>query len=298
MRIVTRGDFDSLVSSVLLSLTHQIDDVHITNPYGMQTEVEISENDIIANLPYKEKCGLWFDHHYNESEAAQKIKFNGFFKIAPSCSRVIFEYYNDKNDTHLYEKLVNVADKIDSGQFTIEEIRNPQGWFLVERTLHAFDPKGTLGDFKEYFMNLMDWIKTNSLSEILLADDVQNRIEHVRSEHKLFVNAIRECTNLDENVIITDSRQMRFFPNGNRYLIYTMYPEQNVSVSIFNKRNSDLSIIFCGHSIFNKTCNTDINKLLRKYNGSGRMSAGTCIVKQGDADNILHAIIDELKKNG
>jgi len=298
MRIVTRGDFDSLVSAVLLSLTHEIDDVLITNPYSIQTEVEISENDIIANLPYKEKCGLWFDHHYNESKTAQNIKFNGFFKIAPSCSRVIFQYYHDKNDTHLYEKLVNVADKIDSGQFTVEEIRNPQGWFLVERTLHAFDPKGRLGDFKEYFMNLMEWIKTSSLSEILLADDVQNRIEHVRSEHKLFVNAIRECTHLDENVIITDSREMRFFPNGNRYLIYTMYPEQNVSVSIFNKRNSDLSIIFCGHSIFNKTCNTDINKLLRKYNGSGRMSAGTCVVKQDDADNILNSIIDELKKNG
>jgi hypothetical protein len=298
MRIVTRGDFDSLVSSVLLSLNHEIDDVHITNPYLIRTEIEISRNDIIANLPYQDNCAYWFDHHYNESEMAKTIKFNGYFKIAPSCSRVIFEYYHNQNGTDLYEKIVKIADKIDSGKFIVEEITNPYGWFLVERTLHAFDPNGKLGDFKEYFKNLMEWIKTSSLSEILLSDEVQQRIEHVRSEHKLFVSALRECSRVEGNVIVTDSRQLRYFPNGNRYLIYTMYPEQNVSVSIFNKRNSDVSVIFCGHSIFNRTCNTDINSLLRKYNGSGRISAGTCVVNQNEADNILNSIIDELKKNG
>ena len=194
--------------------------------------------------------------------------------------------------------MVNVADKIDTGQFSVEEITNPQGWFLVERTLHAYDPSGKLGDFTEYFKDLITWIKTSSLSEILLSDDVQIRIEHVRSEHKLFINALRECTQIDNNVIVTDSRRLRYFPNGNRYLIYTIYPEQNVSVSIFNKRDSDVSVIFCGHSIFNRTCKTDINKLLRKYSGSGRFSAGTLILKQNDADNILNSIIDELKKNG
>jgi len=297
MRIVTRGDFDSLVSSVLLSLTHEIDDVVITNPYDIKNQIEISGNDIIANLPFKKNCAYWFDHHYNESKIAKNTDYNGFFKIAPSCSRVIFEYYHNQNEIHLYEKLVNVADKIDTGQFSVEEITNPQGWFLVERTLHAYDPSGKLGDFTEYFMNLMTWIRTSPLSEILLSDDVQIRIEHVRSEHKLFVNALRECTRVDGNVIVTDSRQLRYFPNGNRYLIYTMYPEQNVSVSVFNKRDSDVSVIFCGHSIFNRTCKTDVNKLLRKYGGSGRFSAGTCIIKHNEADTVLNSIIDELKKN-
>jgi len=298
MRIVTRGDFDSLISSVLLSLTHKIDDVLITNPYEIRTGIEITENDIVANLPYHKNCGYWFDHHYNEEDSAQKADFNGFFKIAPSCSRVIFEYYQDKNNIHLYEKIVEIADKIDSGQFSVDEITNPYGWFLIERTLHAFDPTGSLGNYGEYFESLMEWIKTISLSEILLSDDVQQRIEHVRSEHKLFVSALRECTRIDGNVIITDSRKLRYFPNGNRYLIYTMYPEQNVSISIFNKRNTDISIIFCGHSIFKRTCNSDVNSILRKYNGSGRMSAGTCVVKQNEANNILNSIVDELKKNG
>lgn len=299
MRIVTRGDFDSLISSTLLSSVHNIDDVLLTNPYNINSNLNINNNDIIANLPFHKNCGLWFDHHANEKKMAENLKFEGCFKIAPSCSRVIFDFYRQQYpEIDGYEKIVQIADKIDSGQFTVEEITNPYGWFLVERTLHAFDPSGRLGDFKEYFVNLIEDIKNNSLSEILLSDDVQIRIEHVRSEHKLFVNALRECTHVDGNVIITDSRNLRYFPNGNRYLIYTMYPDQNVSVSIFNRRNSDLSVIFCGHSIFNRTCKTNINQLLRKYDGSGRKRAGTCIVEQDKADSILTSIIKELKKNG
>jgi nanoRNase/pAp phosphatase (c-di-AMP/oligoRNAs hydrolase) len=77
-----------------------------------------------------------------------------------------------------------------------------------------------------------------------------------------------------------------------------MYPTQNVSVSIFNRRESDYSVIFCGHNIFNRTCKTDINELMKKFNGSGRTTAGTCIVHQNEADEVLRQIIDELKENG
>lgn len=300
MRIVTRGDFDSLISSVLLNLAHDIDDIAIVHPSDViEDKIEISANDIVANLPYHENCGYWFDHHMNEIEIAREMDFKGHFSVAPSCSRVIFNFYKEKiEEIERFNPVVKVADKIDSAQLSIEDIKNPHGWFIIDRTLHAFDSQGRLGNFREYFIKLMHWITNYSLSEILLADDVQARIEHVRSEHKLFIQAIRECTHVEQNVIVTDSRKLRYFPNGNRYLIYTLYPTQNVSVSIFNRRDSDYSVIFCGHNIFNRTCQTDINQLMQKYDGSGRITAGTCVVHQDEANDVLNRIIDELKENG
>lgn len=299
MRIVTRGDFDSLVCSVLLSIVHEIDDVKITNPDEVVSEsLKITKNDILANLPYQIGCGYWFDHHINEDKKAQEVDFKGLFKVADSCSRVIFEYYKNQDNIQRFEKIVEIADIIDSAKFSREDIQNPHDWYIIERTLHAFDSEGRLGDFREYFIKLIHWIKSNSLSQILLSDEVQRRIEHVRSEHKIFIDVIRECSRIEENIIFTDSRNLRYFPNGNRYLIYTLFQEQNVSLSIFNKRNSEFSVIFCGHNIFNRTCKTDINNLLKKYNGSGRTTAGSCVVKQNEADEILKDMMTLLKTNG
>jgi hypothetical protein len=299
MRIVTRSDFDSLISSVLLSFAFEIDDIKISHPSEIQKgNFEITENDILANLPYNSNCGYWFDHHINEGHIASEAQFQGCFKIAPSCSRIVFEYLENIQGIHRFEKIVEIADQIDSANLSEESIKNPHGWFIIERTLNAFDRKGRLGDFKEYFIKLFQWIKTSSLSTILMSDDVQLRIEHVRSEHKYFINSLLECSSVDENVIITDSRNMRYFPNGNRFLIYTLFPTQNVSVSIFNKRGTDQSVFFCGHNIFNRGCETDINELMQKYNGSGRMTAGSCVVNTKDADRVLKEIIEVLKING
>ncbi len=298
MRIVTRGDFDSLISSVLLSLAYDIDDIKLSHPIEIQEgNFDITAEDIIANLPYRNGCGYWFDHHINEDQIANKIQFQGRFKIESSCSRVIFDYFKNSQEIQHFEKVVEIADQIDSARLTLESIKNPHGWFIIERTLNAFDPEGRLGNFKEYFIKLVQWIKTNPLSSILMSDDVQLRIEHVRSEHRLFVNALQECSNVDKNIIVTDSRGLRYFPNGNRFLIYTLFPKQNVSISIFNKRGTEQSVIFCGHNIFNRSCKTDINELMQKYNGSGRLTAGSCIVSTDEADHILQEIISTLKSN-
>jgi len=300
MRIITRGDFDGLTCSVLLTLAEDVDEILLVRQEEIQEDtVPITKNDIIANLPYHSNCGMWFDHHVNEVSFAHEIRFEGSFKVAPSCSRVIYDYYIGQiPELGRFEKLVAISDKIDSAQLSEGEIKNPHGWFIIERTLHAFDPSGRLGDFHTYFVNMVNWIQTYSLSSILLSDDVQNRIEHVRGEYSIFVDVLRDYSHSEKNVIITDSRELKHFPNGNRFLIYTLFPEQNVSISIYNKRGTDNSVIFCGHNIFNRTCKTHIGDLMEKYNGSGRQTAGTCMVPQDDADRIMREIIDTLIANG
>ncbi len=300
MRLVTRGDFDGLVCGVILTIALDIDSFLLAKPHEIQENVfSISKNDVIANLPYHSDCGLWFDHHINEVKLAGKINFKGAFKVAPSCSRVVYDYYlKEISELERFEKIVHVADKIDSAQLSLEDIKNPHKWFIIERTLHAYDPNGRLGDFQEYFTDMIEWIKTYSLSTILMMDEVQSRIEHVRSEHKIFINALRESSHTEQNVILTDTREYDYFPNGNRYLIYTLFPQQNVSLSIFNVRGSDQSVIFCGHNIFNKTCRTDVGELMSRYGGSGRLSAGSCAVNRGEADVIYREICQTLIENG
>ena len=297
MRVVTRGDFDGLVSTVLLSIVHQINDIVLAYPKDIEDKkIAITDNDIIANLPFDERCDLWFDHHINEVDLAAHIDYKGCFKVSPSCARVIYEYY--KNE-HLqpFHKLIEIADKIDTADLKIEDLKNPHGWFIVERTLHAYDPLGNLGDFTEYFKKLVQWIKEKPLSEILLSDEVLRRIEHVRNEHVAFMRALKECSRTEENVIISDSRSYDYFPNGNRFLIYTIFPEQNVSVSIFNRRKTDYSVIACGHNIFNRSCSVNIGEMLKKYGGSGRFGAGSVRVSKKEADQLLNEIVAQLKEN-
>ncbi len=300
MRLVTRGDFDGLVCGVILTIALDIETFLLAKPHEIQENIfTFSKNDIIANLPYHSDCGLWFDHHINEVKLAAEIQFKGAFKVAPSCARVIFDYYlPDIPELQRFEKIVEVADKIDSAQLSLEDIKNPHKWFIIERTLHAYDPAGRLGNFQEYFTNMIEWIQTYPLSMILMMDEVQNRIEHVRSEHKIFINALRESSHAEQNVVLTDTRGYDYFPNGNRFLIYTLFPEQNVSLSIFNARGSNQSVIFCGHNIFNKTCTTDVGELMKHYGGSGRLSAGSCVVEQSEADAVYREICDTLIKNG
>ena len=62
MRLVTRSDFDGLVCGALLKEAGIIDTWMFAHPKDLQDGlVEINENDCLANVPYVEGCGLWFD---------------------------------------------------------------------------------------------------------------------------------------------------------------------------------------------------------------------------------------------
>jgi oligoribonuclease NrnB/cAMP/cGMP phosphodiesterase (DHH superfamily) len=67
MRLITRSDFDGLVCAMLFKKMKMIDEMKFVHPKDMQDGVvEVTANDIIANLPFVEGCGLWFDHHSSE----------------------------------------------------------------------------------------------------------------------------------------------------------------------------------------------------------------------------------------
>lgn len=297
MRIVTRGDFDGLASSVLLTELHKVREIRFIHPKDAQDGlVEADDDDIVVNVPYLKGCGLWFDHHVSEEEGAPAPgSFEGAFELAPSAARVIYNYYKDKHAAKLekFHDLLEAADKLDSADLTMEEVTRPKSWVLLGLTL---DPRSGLGpEFQKYFRWLVEYIKELPLEKVLKHPEVSKRTERVLKEQEQFKALLREHTRLEDNVIVTDFRGLKSKPVGNRFLVYTLYPEANVEVRLFPGHMGAV-VLAAGHSIFNRTCNVNVGEMLKKYGGGGHRGAGTVQLEPTTAIERVKEIIELLKE--
>ncbi|MGD8271035.1 MAG: exopolyphosphatase, partial [Desulfobacterales bacterium] len=95
MRLLTRSDFDGSVCTAILEELGIVDNILYVHPKDLQdNKITVTENDILANVPYVRGCGLWFDHHSSEQERLQlNGKFKGASKKAPSAAQVVYDYY-------------------------------------------------------------------------------------------------------------------------------------------------------------------------------------------------------------
>jgi len=183
MRLLTRSDFDGLACAVLLKEAGIIDDRKFVHPKDLQDGIiEVTKNDVLANVPYVEGCGLWFDHHSSEEERLKlEGRYRGSSRPAPSAARVIYDYYNGKENFGHLEGLMAAVDKADSAQFTVEEILNPEGWALLS---FIMDPRTGLGRFRDYRISnyqlmddLIEYCRRRSIEEIINLYDVQERVK-------------------------------------------------------------------------------------------------------------------------
>jgi len=278
-----------------------IDSVKFTHPKDLQDGlIPCDENDILCNVPYVKGCGVWFDHHTSEADRVgwtQDVK--GVSRPAPSCARIVYEYYGGEEKYPQFKEIVEAADKVDSGQFTIEEIRNPQGWVLIG---FLADPRTGLGRFHEYrisnynlMMDFIDHFRNLSLKEILNHVDVKERIDLYWQQTELFVEMVKARTKIEGSVIVTDLRGVSPIYASNRFMIYSIFPEQNVSLWITDGKANVNVMISCGYSVLNRTCTADIGALMLKYGGGGHKQVGTCQVSIGDADKTIQEITACLK---
>jgi nanoRNase/pAp phosphatase (c-di-AMP/oligoRNAs hydrolase) len=99
-------------------------------------------------------------------------------------------------------------------------------------------------------------------------------------------------------VVVTDLREVDRVPAGNRFLIYTLFPQSNVSVRVHWGPTRDSVVAAVGHSIFNRTCKTSVGELMSSYGGGGHRGAGTCVLPLDKAADALDAILMELQANG
>jgi hypothetical protein len=296
MRVLTRGDLDGLTSTVLLTLVEKVGEIRLAHPKDVQDgKVPCDKTDIIVNLPYVKGCALWFDHHFSEQEKLKDIgKFKGSYKIAPSAARVIYDYYKHP-DFEKFTKLLEDTDKLDSANLTVEDVTEPEGWILLGYTL---DPRSGLSpDFQKYFRWLVEFVKEVPVEKILKHPEVKKRVDRLMKDQAAYERLLKKHSKVDGNVIVTDFRTMEEPLVGNRFLVYILHPQANVEVRLLRGKGGRVAIPI-GHSIFNRTCKTNIGKFCAEYGGGGHAGAGTCQIEGDKAEATIKEIIKRLKENG
>lgn len=300
MRLITRSDFDGLACGALLKEAGIIDHWKFAHPKDLQDGlVEVTENDCLANVPFVEGCGLWFDHHSSEHERLElKGKYKGESRITPSCARIIYEYYGGKERFPQYDEMMEAVDKVDSGNLTIDEIQHPQGWILIG---FLMDPRTGLGRFRNFTISnyqlmerLIDACHSMTTEEILAMPDIQERIELYNEQTEKFKEMVLAHTVVDGKLIITDLRGEATIYTGNRFMIYSMYPEQNISAWIVSGKGGAGCSAAVGYSILNRTATLDVGSLMLKYGGGGHKKVGTCQFTDETMGEGLPAMLKEL----
>jgi len=128
--------------------------------------------------------------------------------------------------------------------------------------------------------------------------DVKERIALYFEQNERFREMIMEYSTTRGNVILTDLRNVDTIYTGNRFLIYSLFPGQNISVWAVDGRAKLNCAIAVGHSVLNRTSKTDVGALMLQHGGGGHKQVGTCQVPYGDADSVIDALIQKMNEDG
>ncbi|MCR8631062.1 exopolyphosphatase [Paenibacillus radicis (ex Xue et al. 2023)] len=302
MRLITRSDFDGLVCAMLFKKMGMIDEMKFVHPKDMQDGlIEVNENDILANVPYVPGCGLWFDHHSSELErTGPQVEYKGETRVAPSAARVVYDYYGGRERFGDIDDIMAGVDKADSAQFSADDILNPKGWDLLSFIMDARTGLGRYRDYKisnyQLMEELVDHCATMSVDEIMQLPDVVERTQRYFELDAQYRAMLKERTTVEGSVIITDLRNVETIYPGNRFMVYALYPEQNISIWIVDGRNKQNCVFACGHSIVNRTSQVDVGNLMLQNGGGGHRAAGTCQIPYEDADKVLSQLVGQMNQ--
>jgi len=293
MRIVTRPDFDGIVCAVLISEAEEITEpIKWVEPHEIQNGlVEIKKGDIMANLPFDRRCSIWFDHH--DSNRID-IAYTGSFRIAPSAAGVVYSYYQGKikND---YTQLVKETDKIDSARLSMDEVLHPEAYPYILLSMTVSNRGGT---DEPYWNRLVGLLMKYDITGVIREFEVKERFRAVIEENKIYKTVLLENTVLKKHVSVTDLRSYEKVPEGNRFLVYSLFPKAIVSVRIrYNDPDRQKIAVSVGHNIFNPKCRVNVGKMLSRFGGGGHKGAGACRFSAGKADEYIPQILATLIEN-
>lgn len=306
MRLVTRSDFDGLVCAMILKELNIINEITFAHPKDVQDgKVELSDNDITTNLPYDKRVHLSFDHHESELKriSLRDKKDNLIIDAsAKSAARVVYEYYGGKNNIKtVTEEIMLAVDKADNADFTIDDILNPTGWTLLS---YIMDSRTGLGRFHNFtisnyqlMMKLIDLCMAYKIDDILNDSDVKERLDIYYSEQEKFVKQLESITEIYSTVALVDFRNQDIIHAGNRFMVYALYPNIEISIYVAPAKNKDYTALMIGKSILNKNSNIHIGDVCLDFGGGGHANAGTCQISNDKVEEEIPKIISYFIKN-
>ena len=280
-------------------------EIKFVHPKDMQDGiVEVTENDILTNLPYVAGCHLCFGHHAseairNEGEMADNYILEA---DADSATRVVYKYFGGRERfPAVSEEMLAAVDKADSAKFSHEEILNPQGWVLLSFLMDARTGLGRFRDFRisnyDLMMDLIEYCRDHSIEEILALPDVQERVDVYLQHREQAIEQIRRCSTVHGNLVVLDLRDEETIFATNRFTIYSLFPECNISLHVLWGKQKQNTVFTIGKSILDRSCVTDVGELCLQYAGGGHAAAGTCQVGHDDAEQSLREIITRINRD-
>lgn len=296
MRLVTRGDLDGVTAAVLITTVEPVERIELIHPQDITDgRFEILPGDVMANLPYHPGAALWFDHHeLTRSNRSPAPGFAGRHRIAPSVARVVYEHYGPER-LRPFEHLVDETDRFDSANLTREDVVNPQGVILLGFTV---DSRTGLGGFKEYFLHLVEWLRTMPVQDVLRQAEVRERVARMRENDLEFLHVLREHSRREGPVVVTDFRGLEKPPIGNRFLVYTLFPDTTVSLRLQWGPGRRFVAATLGHNIFNRASRADCGQICSDYGGGGHRGAAACPLDPATADSQIAEIVARLLNEG
>ena len=304
-RLVTRSDFDGLVCAVLLNELVLIDDIKFVHPKDMQDgKIEITARDITTNLPYVASAHLSFDHHLSETIRNTGERLNHIIDPkAPSAARVVYDYYGGKKALPtITDDMMDAVDKADSAQFSSDEIINPTGWVLLN---YLMDARTGLGRFREFrisnytlMMDLIKYCRNHNIDEILALPDVKERVDLYFDQKQKAGEQIQRCATVHKNLVVLELRNEETIWAANRFLIYALFPETNISIHVMWGVQKQNTVFATGKSILDRGSKTNVGELMLQYGGGGHHAAGTCQVDNDQAETTLQALITRINADG
>ena len=303
-RLITRSDFDGVVSAVLLRELDMIDEILFVHPKDVQDgKVEVCDRDILTNLPYVEGAYLIFDHHTSETMRVYDSPENHIIEgEAPSAARVVYNYYGGKlKFPNISQAMMQAVDKCDSAQFDIEDILHPEGWVLLS---FLMDSRTGLGRFREFtisnyslMMELVEACRTMTIEEIMELPNVKERVELYFTQQEIFKKQIQSCAEVYDKLAVVNLQNEDTIYAGNRFMIYALYPECNISIHIMWGRQKLNTVFAVGKSVLNRTCSINIGELMLRNEGGGHANAGTCQIDNDQAEEVKQELVDIIIRN-
>ena len=303
-RLVTRSDFDGLVCAVLLREIDLIDDIKFVHPKDMQDgTIDITARDITTNLPYVAGAHLVFDHHESETvRNANRASNHVIDATAPSAARVVYDYYGGEEVFPGISELMDAVDKGDAAQFSLDEILHPTGWVMLN---FLMDPRTGLGRFREFeisnyqlMMQLIDVIVVMSIDEVFENPHVAERVELYNAHAQAAEEQIRRCATVHGNLVVLDLREEEVIHPTNRFTLYALFPETNISIHVLWGLRQQNTVFATGKSILDRGSKTNVGELMLAYGGGGHEAAGTCQVSNDDAPRVLQELIGKINADG